>query len=164
MSDNKENLNLENEAERITVLVVEPGEKPYVKEIESDLKSYQREVDGYIEVIYPFEELVALVCNEEGKVNGLQPNRALRDGDGRPYDIIAGTFLIVGLTEDDFGSLNEEQIRQFSEHFKTPEAFIQLDGKLIIVPMESKEDLPDKAWKPTSERENPKSRDQDMER
>ena len=40
----------------------------YVKEIDSDLKSLQHEVGGYIEAIYPYEDPVALVCNEEGKL------------------------------------------------------------------------------------------------
>ena len=53
-----------------TVLVVEPGRVPYVKEIDSGLKSLQSEVGGWIEAICPFEEEVALICNEEGKLCG----------------------------------------------------------------------------------------------
>lgn len=45
-----------------TVLVVEPGRMPYVKEIDSGLKSLQSEVGGWIEAVYPFEEEVALIC------------------------------------------------------------------------------------------------------
>lgn len=63
----------------IAVLVVEPGKEPYVKEIDSDLKSLQHEVGGCIEAIYPYEDPVALVCNEEGKLEGLPLNRALHD-------------------------------------------------------------------------------------
>ena len=84
----------------ITVLVVEPDKKPYVKEIPSSLESLQHEVGGDIEAVYPFEEPVAIVCNEEGKMNGLPLNRALRDDSGEIYDIVAGTFLITGLTDD----------------------------------------------------------------
>ena len=54
----------------IAVLIVEPGKKPYVKEIDSGLESLQHEVGGYIEAIYPYEDPVALVCNEEGKLEG----------------------------------------------------------------------------------------------
>lgn len=93
---------------KITVLVVEPEKKPYFKEIDNALESLQREVGGYIQAIYPFEEPVAIVCAECGKLEELPLNRALRDENGDIYDIIAGTFLIVGLTEDDFGSLNDE--------------------------------------------------------
>lgn len=121
---------------KITVLVVEPVKKPYVKEIENNLKSLQREVGGYIQVIYPFEEPVAIVCAECGKLEGLPLNRALRDESGEVYDIISGTFLVVGLTEDDFGTLSKELIEQFSEHFKLPEVFVSLGGKIIVLPQQ----------------------------
>ena len=61
----------------IAVLVVEPDKKPYVKEIPSSLESLQHEVGGDIEAVYPFEEPVAIVCNEEGKMNGAELNRAI---------------------------------------------------------------------------------------
>lgn len=82
----------------IAVLIVEPGKEPYVKEIDSGLESLQHEVGGYIEAIYPYEDPVALVCNEEGKLEGLPLNRALRDEDGDIYDVVAGTFLVANTT------------------------------------------------------------------
>lgn len=109
--------------EKITVLVVESGKTPYTKAIDSGLKSLQQEVGGYIEAIYPFPEPVAIVCNETAKLDGLPLNRALRDDAGEIYDIIAGTFLVVGLTEEDFCSLSPELIQHFTERFKRPEAF-----------------------------------------
>ena len=69
----------------IAILIVEPGKEPYVKEIASGLESLQHEVSGYIEAIYPYEDPVALVCNEEGKLESLPLNRALRDEDGDIY-------------------------------------------------------------------------------
>lgn len=113
---------------KITVLVVEPEKRPYVKEIDNTLESLQREVGGDIQAIYPFEEPVAIVTDDESKFNGKSLNRALRNENGEVYDIIAGTFLIVGLTEDDFGSLSEEYIQQFSELFRASEAFINIGG------------------------------------
>ena len=59
----------------IAVLIVEPGKEPYVKEIDSGLESLQHEVGGYIEAVYPYEDPVALVCNEEGKLEGLPLNQ-----------------------------------------------------------------------------------------
>lgn len=96
--------------EKMTVLVVEPGRVPYVKKVDSGLKSLQREVDGWIEAIYPFEKEVALICNEEAKLCRVPLNRALRGDYGGVYDIIAGTFLIVGLGAEDFCSLSDEYI------------------------------------------------------
>ena len=125
----------EIEQERpITVLVVEPGREPYVKEIDPGLKSLQHEVDGWIEAVYPFEDPVAIVCNEEGKLNGLPLNRALIDDDsGEIYDIVVGTFLVTGLTEDNFGSLTDDQIQKFSDRFRHPEAFLQMGNQIIRI-------------------------------
>ena len=72
---------------KITVITVKPGKKPTVKKIENTLKSLQNEVGGYIQVVYPWAELVGLVCDEEAKIKGKQLNRALRDENGRIYDI-----------------------------------------------------------------------------
>ena len=83
------------------VLMVEPGKSPYAAEIESGLKSLQAAVGGDIQAVYPYEDPVALICNEEGKLMGLPLNRALFDDDGHIYDIVSGNFLIVGLGEDD---------------------------------------------------------------
>ena len=118
---------------KITVLVVEPEKKPYIKEIDNTLESLQREVGGDIQAVYPWEAPCGLVCCETAKFEGMPLNRALRDENGEVYDIIAGTFLIVGLTENDFGSLSEEYIQQFSELFRSPEAFINYNGRFIIL-------------------------------
>ena len=122
-----------------TVLVVEPGRAPYVKEIDSGLKSLQSEVGGWIEAVYPFEEEVALICNEEGKLCGLPLNRALVNEDGEIYDIIAGTFLVAGLGAEDFCSLSNEYIKKFSDRFKAPEKFAEIDGELVVIRMKSED-------------------------
>ena len=119
---------------RIKVIAVEPGRKPAVKEIESTLKSLQTEVGGYIQVVYPWEDPVGLVCDEEAKINGKCLNRALRDEGGRIYDIVAGTFLIVGLSDEDFCSLTDEQIKEFSELFSQPEEFVRINGEICAMP------------------------------
>ena len=125
--------------EHLTVLVVEPEKKPYVKSIPSGLASLQYEVGGYIQAIYPWEDPCAIVCDEEAKLNGKQLNRALRDDEGHIYDVIAGTFLVVGLGEEDFSSLNRKYVRQFIELFAVPELFVRFDGRLVVIPMESSE-------------------------
>ena len=123
----------------IAVLVVEPDKKPYVKEIPSSLESLQHEVGGDIEAVYPFEEPVAIVCNGEGKMNGLPLNRALRDDNGEIYDIVAGTFLVTGLTDDSFGSLSPDLLRQFVTEFKMPEQFAKIGDRIVAIPMISEE-------------------------
>ena len=122
------------ETEKMKVLVVEPLKKPYVKKIDSGLASLQHEVGGYIEAIYPWEEMCSIVCDDEAKLKGAELNRALRDEDGYIYDVVAGTFLIVGLSEDSFTSLTEEQIQQFSEKFAMPETFLRIGNRLLVIP------------------------------
>ena len=121
--------------ENITVLVIEPEKKPYVKNISGELKSLQQEVGGYIQAIYPWEEPCAIICNEEGKLTGLPFNRALRNEDGDIYDIIAGTFLVVGLGEENFASLESKYIQRFGEMFAVPEVFIRMQDKIAVLPL-----------------------------
>ena len=62
---------------KISVLLVEPNKYPKMVEIDDTLEAMQGVVGGDIEEYMPFEDEVAIICNEEGKVNGLTPNRAV---------------------------------------------------------------------------------------
>ncbi len=115
------------------VLMVEPGKSPYAAEIESGLKSLQAAVGGDIQAVYPYEDPVALICNEEGKLMGLPLNRALFDDDGHIYDIVSGNFLIVGLGEENFTDLSPDLMEKYGEQFKYPEKFARLAGEIIAV-------------------------------
>lgn len=50
------------------VLMIEPGEAPRRLELSHSLEEMQKAVGGFIQILYPFEDPVALVCNEEGKL------------------------------------------------------------------------------------------------
>lgn len=113
------------------VLLIKPGKKPETVDIESGLESLQEMVGGSIQVVYPFDDLVGLIVNDEGKLKGLPLNRALRDAKGEIYDIIVGDFLVVGLTEDDFGSLSDELVKKFTGLFEYPETFYRIGGQII---------------------------------
>lgn len=115
------------------VLMVEPGKSPYETEIKGGLESLQAAVGGDIQATYPYEDPVALICNDEGKLMGLPLNRALYDDGGRMYDIVAGNFLIVGLGEEDFTDLSPDLMEKFSEQFKYPEKFARIAGEIIAV-------------------------------
>ena len=119
----------------MNVLMVEPGKAPYETQIGDDLQSMQALVGGYLEAVYPFEQPVALVCRESGKLDGLTLNRALRDSDGDIYDIIAGTFFIAGLGESDFTDLPHELAEQFAEQFRQPEMFLRMGDEIIAAPV-----------------------------
>lgn len=99
---------------KLRALLVKENELPEEVEIQNNLSSLQKMVDGLIEYCYmPDIEDAVIICNEEGKINGMGPNREV----GR--DIIYGPFLIVG-DDPDMGenrSLTEEQITKFKEMF-----------------------------------------------
>ena len=118
----------------MNVLMVEPGKAPYETQIGSDLQSMQALVGGYIQAVYPFEQPVALVCNEHGKRDGLPFNRALRDSDGDVYDIVAGNFFIAGLGKSEFTDLPHELAEQFAERFRQPEMFLRMGDKIVAAP------------------------------
>lgn len=132
------------------VLVVEPGIRPYEKEIGDRLPDLQQEVGGPLEVVYPFEDPVALLCNEEGKLTGLPLNRALQDETGRTYDVVAGTFLLTGLGDEDFLSLDPNLTEKYREKFLYPEKFI-LSGREII-PVRAQEGCVTDDWLPDTEK------------
>lgn len=120
------------------ILVIKPGERPEVQEIDGTLESMQGIVGGLIQAIYPYEQPVALVANDEGKILRLPPNRGLRDEDGELYDIICGNFFIVGAPVDcgSFQSLTDEQIQYFMDLFSIPEMFLMVNGRLLVLPCE----------------------------
>lgn len=62
---------------KISALLVEPNKYPKMIDIDDTLEAMQEVVGGDIEEYMPFEDEVAIICNEEGKVNGLTPNRAV---------------------------------------------------------------------------------------
>lgn len=96
----------------IRCIVVEPKQKPKVEFIENTLEAKQKIVGGYIEVIN-LDETAVLICNDEGKLIGLEPNRRIYN------DIIAGTFLIVGseVNNPNFISLSEANCEKYSRIF-----------------------------------------------
>ena len=120
------------------ILSVEPGKVPEAKEISGSLREMQELVGGHIQVIYPFEEQVALVCNEEGLFLGLPANRGLRGRDGKLYDIICGTFFLCGAPADadSLTSLSSEDVERFERRFHTPEIFVGMAGHIVCLPME----------------------------
>ena len=120
----------------LSVLKIAPGQFPQQVEIDSDLKALQEAVGGFIGASYLFaDDPVAIVYNDDGKLMGLPLNRALRDEDGQMYDAVAGTFLVVGLGEEDFASLTPELAQKYEQLFHQPEAFLKLGNRLLVLPV-----------------------------
>lgn len=119
--------------EKMRAIKVEAHKSAVVVEIGNSLDDLQKAVDGYIEIIYPFSDAVGLLCNEEAKLNGLELNRALYDADGNIYDIVAGTFYVVGLGEEDLTDLTDEMTAKYLEIYKTPQSFYISDGHILVI-------------------------------
>ena len=105
----------------IKALMVEPNKPPCDIDLQNDLDSLQKAVSigadyqGLIEFVY-LEDNVSILCNEEGKLIGLEPNRRLGD------DILCGVFYVVA--ENDEGeliSLTQEQQDRYSKMFWDPD-------------------------------------------
>ena len=118
------------------VLMIEPMEAPRRLELCHSLEAMQKAVGGSIQILYPFEEPVALVCNEEGKLLGLPANRALRDESGAVYDIVCGPFFLCGAPPDSdaLTDLTEDQLQRYERRFARPELFLNIGGRIICLP------------------------------
>lgn len=122
----------------ITVVLCEPGKAARTAEVGTSLEALQAVVDGCIEAYYPFEEQVCIVCNDEGKLNGMSPCRAIYGEDKQMIDIIFGPFVICDCSGENFGSLSEEQLARYTEQFKNPERYFRMDGEIKAVVYEPK--------------------------
>lgn len=126
---------VQEQKEQLDVLLVKPGMYPQAVQIGSELEDLQKAVGGDIEAVYPYNEPVALIVNDEGKLNGSELNRALRDNEGQIYDIVAGDFLVVGLGEEDFASLSPELMEKFEKEFHQPEIFVRMGRSIMALPL-----------------------------
>lgn len=117
--------------DKLKVLLVEPNKLPRELEIDNTLEAKQELVKGYIECVYlPKDSNVLLICNEEGKINGMDFNRDIG------FDIIAGPFFIVGDDKEsgDFKSLTEEQILKYKKIFGK-ESIARTENKIVALSM-----------------------------
>lgn len=134
-----------DKSNKLEVLLVKPGQYAEMTAIDAGLSSMQEIVGGYIQTVNYFDEPVTLVCNEEGKINGMELNRAIKDENGAVVDIIAGTFFVCGVGDENFTSLPPEHREKFEKMFKNPEAFLKMGKGIMAIPVEPKKDSLSKA-------------------
>lgn len=123
-----------NEERKIRVVLLEPGKVARAVEIDAALENMQKIVGGLIEPYYPFEEEVCIVCNDEGKINGMPPNRSVKNEDGVMLDFIFGAAFICDCSGENFGSLSDEQLTRYKKQFRYPEQLIKLNGEIMGIP------------------------------
>lgn len=80
---------------KIKVIIKRPDSPPYTTHISNTLANLQKTVDGPIECVYLANDLI-MVCNEEGKLRGLESNFRLYG------DAIVGTAIFIGTKGEDF--------------------------------------------------------------
>ena len=123
----------------IKVVIVEPHKNPTITTIKTKLENLQEAVGGLIEII-DIEDNVCILCNEEGKLIGLEGNRKLGD------DILVGTFFVCGSNnEGELTSLTDKQIDKYINFFWEPQTYTQgeIENSIIFkfIPFENWEDL-----------------------
>ena len=126
-----------SENKKIRVVMVRPGEIAEITEIGTGLENLQAAVDGLIEPYYGLDDPdCCIVCNDEGKINGMEPNRVIRDGNGTIQEIICGPFFICDCSGEDFGSLSEEKAEHYRKKFRQPERIFKLGNRVISMKYE----------------------------
>ena len=114
------------------VLIVEPGKCPIRADIDHTLHNLQQVVGGYIQAIYPWDDPVALVCDEEGLLKQRDFNRY-----AAPEVSIFGTFFICGLGEEDFADMPDDLMDKYEAMFRTPEIMIATPMGYTIMPVDA---------------------------
>ena len=100
----------------LRVVMLEPEKPAYQAEIADKLHAIQHAVQGHFEPAYPFDSNAVLICNEEGRISGMDGNRTI---DGNLY---FGPLFIIGDNGDgNFCSLTDDQVQQYLDRFQTPE-------------------------------------------
>ena len=117
----------EEKSNKMRVILCRPGEAAEVIEMEDSLRAMQEMVGGMIEEYMPWDDEVAIICNDEGKMMGLPLNRGIRDEKGHLQDVIAGDFFIcyAPVESERFLSMPPELEEKYLEKFEKPEMFFR---------------------------------------
>ena len=110
------------------ILIVEPSKRPRRADIPHTLEEMQRVVGGDIQAIYPFEDRIAIVCDEEGKLKGYELNRLIPN-----VDVIAGTFFVCGIDTEDFTDLPDDMAEKYEKFFYYPQFFAWTDQGIMAI-------------------------------
>lgn len=103
----------------LDIVYVEPNMPAYKAQIKDELSSLQKAVKGYIEIVFNNDNTL-IICNDEAKLDRLPGNRHLDDN-----GIIAGNFFVVGSKDEDFRSLDDNEISKYLSKYEIPESICQ---------------------------------------
>lgn len=122
-------------ANLLKVVYIEPKKAAYIAEVADTLRDLQRAVGGRIKLI-DNDDGTGIVCSQEAKLQGMKGNRRLGDG----KSVIAGSFFVVGLGEEDFRALTDEEIQKYIDRFSMPEEIsneeVEADMGYTFIPLD----------------------------
>lgn len=86
-------------AGKVKVIIKRPDEKyGHVCNISTKLENLQKTVEGHIETVQAVNGAIIL-CNEEGKLKGLEPNMWYF------HDRLVGTIIVIGSDGEEFADV-----------------------------------------------------------
>jgi len=89
----------------IKIVYKKPNEKPYITEVENDLKVFQELVGGYIEIIPANDDRsILMIVNEEGRRENLKNNILWMD----QVSIVGNVVFIRNGDDGEFHSLTDD--------------------------------------------------------
>ena len=92
------------EEKQIQVLIKEPGKPAEMEPLfDNTLEAFQKAVGGYIEAVTISPNLV-VICNEEGRLMGLEPNVVINGID------FVGTVIAAGVKGENFSSIKAAMV------------------------------------------------------
>ena len=99
----------------LRVVAKEPGKPAYEAGVADNLRAFQQAVRGYIET-FPFDNDAVIICNEEGKINDMEPNCVING------ELLVGPVFIIGSGDDgEFRSLTDGQAKEYLDMFRQAE-------------------------------------------
>lgn len=123
---------------KLKIITCEVGKIARVDWVENKLEKLQEKVKGYIE-FFDLDNETTIICNDEGKINGMGLNRSIRNDENKIIEIIGGDFIIVGMKNNgDLKSLDEKQIEKLINKYKCPEQFFMDNGEIFSITYEPK--------------------------
>lgn len=122
---------------KMTVIVVEPGLRPYLKDIQPGLKSLQREVGGNIEASC-LEDGVFVISDVSAKNSGKEFNRLLNNDNGKRIGSVYGTFLLVGMERERFSTLPNPLMKKYVFRFWMPQRYVEIGSTRGVIDDDSR--------------------------
>ncbi|MBQ6088746.1 MAG: DUF3846 domain-containing protein [Firmicutes bacterium] len=115
---------------QINVIYCEVGKRARMLKTDNNLGCFQDLVGGWIEEYIPYDDDVAIICNEEGKALELPPNRGIPDENGKLLDVIMGNFFICYAPEGSeiWLDLPPDLEKKYMDKFFLPETFHRENG------------------------------------